>query len=392
MSVSDKSTMTQTSIRKVAVLVESVDFPTRQALLGQMDPQVAQQVQNYAISIGTISAEERETVMREFLNSATPSQLNTTPYPEPASQNSATHQGSIHSINDHFQADQQNNVWGYGSNQDTYTQSQNVTRETRPVMDQQNGFELLQQMQEIDVALLLAAEPVEVQAVVLSKLDRTFAVDIIKLMNKQLQVDIIRRISSIDQIDDQTAQIISQNLLNKCRKQANPQQEYAQPATTAFPSNNQQDIRLHDPVNKPAAAQHYHGHDQRPVDPGLKIHNPGVPEKPTEHPSSTTDVAAISFEQLMQVKNADFDTLLKSARPELTIVALRGAERHIVKRVLSRLPNEEAKDVDRLIKDLGPVKISEIMDAQYYLIQLAMHLRDEGKMSFKLPRSSRVAA
>ena len=408
-------TMTQQAIRKAAVLIQSLDMPSRQALLGQMEPIVAQQVEHYAISMGTISPDEREVVIREFLSSASQQPQPSVAFTQPINHNTASQSIANPQVyQDMAHGGSRPNHHGVGSDANVYpgnydnssnafgtyryavennhNQSPATGAGSTTAQDQTptypRAFEFLHRMQSIEVALLLAAETVQVQAVVLSNIDREYAAEIIQLFDKHQQVDVIRRMSDMQQVDSHSMEIIAGNLISRCRQQIN-----SQPTTPASSFNNDQPIHPNHQVPRSETHQQPPSDHYRPEAPALKIHSPttsSAAAQKSQHP--VTDDWRISFEQLMQIDNANFDILLQTARPELTIVALRGAERYIVKRVLSRLPGGEAKEVERLIKDLGPIKISEIRDAQQYLVHLALGLLDDGKMNFKLPKQNNRAA
>lgn len=424
--------MTKESIRKAAVLIESLDFPTRQALLKQMEPQVAHEVQSYAIAMGRISADEREIVMREFLNSATPSQFDTQSltdhsqpqYPPTGYSNIGPRTGNPHHPGNNDYSAQLNTFAGqsntvhyqpgttyyqpnaaahqYSNNSLPGYSNRNTSENATPkfVNGSPRGFSFLAQLQPIEIALLLSSEPAHVQAVVLSQLPQNFAAQIIQSLNKQQQVDVIRRMASLGSIDQHAINIIAGELYSRCYQRstdrdyqpsspslASTTSEYAANPGLSFAAI--QPARHYPPESAFENKKTSHHQDK----PELKVYHP-ADDRPQEIPYSDQEEKSplLTFEQVMHIKESDLDTLLKTARPELTIVALRGADRYIVKRVLSRLPTDEARDVDRMIKDLGPVKISEIRQAQQYLAELAHQLDNEGLIAINRPSHQRQHA
>jgi flagellar motor switch protein FliG len=75
---------------------------------------------------------------------------------------------------------------------------------------------------------------------------------------------------------------------------------------------------------------------------------------------------------------------LATAKPKLTLLALKGASPQLLERVLKMLPRAEAKEVQFRIQNLGPTRIQDIQRAQTYLLRLATLLEDAGR--FKQPR------
>jgi flagellar motor switch protein FliG len=430
--------MTKESIRKAAVLIESLDFPTRQALLKQMEPQVAHEVQSYAIAMGRISADEREIVMREFLNSATPSQFDTQSqfhtqsltdhsqpqYPPAGYSNVGPRTGNPHQPGNNDYSAQLNTFAGQSNTvhyqpSTTYNQphpsahqysntsppgysNRNTNENATPkvVNGSPRGFSFLAQLQPIEIALLLSSEPAHVQAVVLSQLPQNFAAQIIQSLNKQQQVDVIRRMASLGSIDPHAINIIAGELYARCYLRS-ADRDY-QPSSPSLPNTTGQYAANPDQFfagiqparpNPPASAFENKKTSHHHAEPEIKVYHPPDDHQPEiPFPDEEENSPLLSFEQVMHIKESDLDTLLKTAQPELTIVALRGADRYIVKRVLSRLPSDEARDVDRMIKDLGPVKISEIRQAQQYLVELAHQLDNEGLIAINRPSHQRQHA
>ncbi len=56
----------ESSLRKAAILIASLDAATAEALLAQMPPEQAEAVQNEMLQLGAIDPAEQETIIEEF--------------------------------------------------------------------------------------------------------------------------------------------------------------------------------------------------------------------------------------------------------------------------------------------------------------------------------------
>jgi hypothetical protein len=101
--------------------------------------------------------------------------------------------------------------------------------------------------------------------------------------------------------------------------------------------------------------------------------------------------ARMNFAELVECDTASLQSLLATAKPQLTLLALRGASQSLLDRVLKMLPRNEAKEVQFRVQNLGPTRIHDIQQAQEYLMRLASLLEDMGR--FRRPKvRSRTAA
>jgi flagellar motor switch protein FliG len=92
----------------------------------------------------------------------------------------------------------------------------------------------------------------------------------------------------------------------------------------------------------------------------------------------------LDFADLAHCDTPSLQALLATAKPKLTLLALKGASPQLLERVLKMLPRAEAKEVQFRIQNLGPTRIQDIQRAQTYLLRLATLLEDAGR--FKQPR------
>lgn len=96
-------------------------------------------------------------------------------------------------------------------------------------------------------------------------------------------------------------------------------------------------------------------------------------------------VPRLEFAELVRCDNGSLQALLATAKPQLTLLALRGAEPALLERILRMLPRSEAQEVRFRVQNIGPTRIQDIQQAQQYLLRLASLLEDLGR--FRRPKS-----
>jgi flagellar motor switch protein FliG len=79
--------------------------------------------------------------------------------------------------------------------------------------------------------------------------------------------------------------------------------------------------------------------------------------------------------------------VFRAADPQVTLLALTGASRQLVDRILGRLPIREAKTFRRQMEQLGPTRLSDMERAQRQLAELAGQMADQGEII--IPRTGR---
>ncbi len=92
----------------------------------------------------------------------------------------------------------------------------------------------------------------------------------------------------------------------------------------------------------------------------------------------------MTFQQFYDCERKSLQAVLATAKPKLTLLALRGAAPKLLNRILKMLPAAEAKEVEYRIQNLGPTRLQDIQEAQQYLLRIASVLQDMGQ--FQLPK------
>jgi flagellar motor switch protein FliG len=86
------------------------------------------------------------------------------------------------------------------------------------------------------------------------------------------------------------------------------------------------------------------------------------------------------FADLIRFDDGALVLVLRTADPELIVLALAGANEELVERVSRQLPSAQAKALAKALTHLGPTRLADVEDAQQALADLATDLEIEGRI------------
>jgi hypothetical protein len=100
----------------------------------------------------------------------------------------------------------------------------------------------------------------------------------------------------------------------------------------------------------------------------------------------------LAFDDLAQLDDPSLAEVLRSADPQVVLLALTGASPDLVGRIRRRLPSREAKALKRKLEQIGPVRLRDVEHAQQQLARLASRLAARGLIRPPGTRRFAVAA
>jgi flagellar motor switch protein FliG len=100
----------------------------------------------------------------------------------------------------------------------------------------------------------------------------------------------------------------------------------------------------------------------------------------------------LEFEDFAELSDTALARIFRAADPQVALLALCGAGRDLVDRILGRLPLREARVLRRQIEQLGPTRLRDIESAQRRLAESAGRMADEGQIQIPGNRRFTVAA
>lgn len=489
--------MNSSRLRQIAILVDSLDVARADKLLDQLPAQIQRQVRDAVIDLDDVDEEERQAIIADFMrkgqpgNASKPHELaNTDPQPiapnmsssgrwganagtygdprrafaaQPHNANVTSEMGGDEFVASNAGADstepktsqrmptQRSTHWAASENSPgretlpTHPQRRNAAPASiafssaaaaRQADNDVADRDVVDSISNADfetLASVVMKESPQVLAVVLSLLPPQKSATLLELFPVSRQQEALRRLSELDDLDDEVLNYLQQQLNLVIRRRVKlKQHQKTGPAALAgilsaaksmqasgvvasieqqlFPpgprsSGNRSSAAAmaadaagaqdrYPPQDRgsarlPAAGQTpQFSHSElevAPVSPAsLASHEQRMVSSEVDSVDAFLEAPLrFAFADLHRCDRQSLQTLLATAKPKLTLLALRGAAPILLKRVLGLLPRAEAKEVQYRIQNLGPTRLEDIQQAQQYLLRLASVLQDMGQ--FKSP-------
>lgn len=385
-------------IRKVAILVESLDSAGADAMLAQLDSETAARIRQAVMELDNVTVEQRDRVIAEFMRvgAMVPDQ---------------SHAG--------IELDDSLVRRLAGNEPQEHSDTEGVASESdRP------PFCFLHEASGETLAPLLMRENPQTIAVVLSRLPPERASDALTRLAPKVQAAVIRRIVHLDEADPEIVRQIEQEFNSLlCQQMETARKRQAGLSTmnrilSAGDQENRNNVLADLAKNDESLALRL-GHVSRATQPPASTRGTATP--PGTHRSLaslenrtpirtsrqqaprrvaaaqsvtarsvTTRSATVEFASLERLDSAAWVKVLRTAEADVALLALTGASPRLVDRVLMRLPTREARALRNKMEQPGPVNLRDVERAQCELARLAGQLAEQGQI--RLPVSLQQTA
>jgi flagellar motor switch protein FliG len=194
------------------------------------------------------------------------------------------------------------------------------------------------------LAPLMKHEHPQTIAVVMAHLPRDQAAELLRALDAAVQTEVVERLLALDETDPEIIRDVERGL--RARLAAVVQSEQRREAGTSVVA---EILQMSDAPTRDAILS------------TLKRNRQTTQCSPAQR-VAFCDVERLSDEMLA--------ALLNVAEPEMTELALAGASRTMVRRVMGLMTSAEAKRLARRIERLGPIRLSDVERAQAELARL----------------------
>ena len=100
----------------------------------------------------------------------------------------------------------------------------------------------------------------------------------------------------------------------------------------------------------------------------------------------------IEFEELVQMNDRSWATLIRAIDPQVFLLALAGASEAFVDRMMAQLPPRDSENLRKRLEQMGPIRLDDIDRAQRHIAQRAAELLKEARIQIPQPKSFAAAA
>jgi flagellar motor switch protein FliG len=378
------SSKSQIALRKAAILVSSLDHRTADALLDRMSPDLAGRVRDAVLRLGDVSDEEMSAVVHEFLRAGGAAM----PSDDAGVELDGTLARRISS--------------GEGLPE---TQQADDSRDTH--------FQPLRLVASESLAQQLRHEHPQIVAVVVAHLPPARSAEVIKHLPERLQVDVLRRVAELDRADPQVLQDLEveleQRLAGEIRAAKNRSAGLSAVTSILDAAGSDRDVIVRTVLRHDEQFSSLLGVESgsssairtRPgrTQPELSRGDESAEDvESSEHEQAEDAVPPtgpeiqLPFEDLELLDDRGLAAVFATAEPEITLVALSGADESLLSRITAQLPSRQGRQLRRSIKRLGPLRLSDIEHAQREIALLASQMVAEGTIDEPAPRRWVAAA
>lgn len=216
-------------------------------------------------------------------------------------------------------------------------------------------IELLEWMDARSIAELISAEHSQIISLVLSYLEYDLAAEVLSLLPIELQPEIITRIATLETVQPDALLNLQEILQKKFKENSSVKATKIGGIEAAAKiinfSNNSIEKKILETIK------------ENDADLLLAIQD-----------------RMFIFDNLILSDERALQTLLREVEEEVLALALKGADEVLRDKLLSCMSKRAASNIKDEIEVMGPVRLSEVQEAQKTIVSVARKLSDEGKI------------
>ncbi|HCY99936.1 MAG: flagellar motor switch protein FliG [Rhodobacterales bacterium RIFCSPHIGHO2_02_FULL_62_130] len=214
-------------------------------------------------------------------------------------------------------------------------------------------IEILDWMDARSIAELIGDEHPQIVALVVACLEYNLAADVLSLLAEDLQTDVVRRIAELNTVQPEALRDLEQVLQRKFK------------ASTSSRASQIGGVR--------AAARIMNFTRQTTEQRILRDIR-----KDDRNLMQQIQDNMFVFDNLVKSDDRSLQTLLRNVESELLVLALKGADEVLREKLLGCMSTRAAANIRDEMEALGPVRLTDVQEAQKQIITVARRLSDEG--------------
>ena len=214
-------------------------------------------------------------------------------------------------------------------------------------------IEILDWMDARAIAEMVLDEHPQIISLIISYLDPSVGADVMNMLPVDLQADVIRRVATLETVQPDALRELEVVM----------QQKFA--ANTSLRASQVGGVK--------AAAALMNFTQQDTEQRIMKVLG-----KDDKDLMQAIQENMFLFENLIESDDRSLQTLLRSVETEDIVVAMKGADEALRDKLFACMSSRAAANIMDEMEALGPVRLTEVQDAQKAIINVARRLSDEG--------------
>ncbi|MEM5529046.1 flagellar motor switch protein FliG [Gammaproteobacteria bacterium AS21] len=218
-----------------------------------------------------------------------------------------------------------------------------------------SGLDTLRWMEPLQVAELIRYEHPQIQAVVVSYIDPDQAASVLSYFDDKVRLDIILRIASLDRIQPAALQELNDMLEQQ------------------FSGGSAQSSRNLGGIKQTSDIMNY-------IDSSLEEEvMGGIKEVDEELADKISDMMFV-FENLIDIDDRGIQVMMREIQTDQLVIALKGADATMQDKIFRNMSKRAADLLRDELEAKGPVRMSDVEEAQKGILAIARKLADSGEI------------
>ena len=217
------------------------------------------------------------------------------------------------------------------------------------------GLEILNWMDARSIADMIQGEHPQVVAIILSVLENVVAADVLNYLPPETRSEVIQRVASLETVQPSAMEELEAILKKQFSNNSSSKSSSFGGIKAAANILN---------LTKTALEASVMG--------GLKTLDPELMQKIQD--------SMFTFDNLVSVDNKGIHVIMRNAEPDLMMKALKGASDEVKKKFLDNMSERARGMFKDDMEALGPMRLSDVEDAQKIIMRAARKLADAGDL------------
>jgi len=217
------------------------------------------------------------------------------------------------------------------------------------------GLEILNWMDARSIADMIQAEHPQVVAIILSVLENVVAADVLNYLPPETRSEVIQRVASLETVQPSAMEELEAILKKQFSNNSSSKSSSFGGIKAAANILN---------LTKTALEASVMG--------GLETLDPELMQKIQD--------SMFTFDNLVSVDNKGIQVIMRNAEPDLMMKALKGASDEVKKKFLDNMSERARGMFKDDMEALGPMRLSDVEDAQKIIMRAARKLADAGDL------------
>ena len=218
-----------------------------------------------------------------------------------------------------------------------------------------NAIEILEWMDSRAIAELISDEHPQIISLIISYLEPTQASDVLVMLDEKVQPEIIKRIATIQTVQPDALKNLELVMQKK------------------FAANTSLRASQVGGVKAAASIMNFmKGDDEQKIFKEIAKYSKNL----------MTDIqeAMFVFDNLIKSDDKSMQVIIRSVETEDLVLAMKGADEELKEKMMNCMSQRAAANIADEMEALGPVRLSEVQEAQKRIINTARRLSDEGSI------------